>query len=248
MPLIALVPVVQIVLFGYAVNLDPRNVRIAIAGSDDSSVERAAGIVNETGYFRIVGQGLPPGAAELMVLEGKALVGLELPSRPPVRATMRNMHQNDARYAVVCGFCTTISLLSTVEARLTRKHSGNGKQFFDAEKIVARQQSHFTALVQTNQIAIAGTGVLVQRQAAMMQDLLADMTVLLQSWSSQQDLRERLVKNLEVAGQIFEKSLGNGCELAELALKANTDTLDAITKHISLAFEEMRTSRETGPA
>jgi ABC-2 type transport system permease protein len=40
--LIALVPAVQIVLFGYAVNLDPKNVPIAIAGADVSSVERAA--------------------------------------------------------------------------------------------------------------------------------------------------------------------------------------------------------------
>ncbi len=31
--LIALVPAVQIALFGYAVNLDPKNVPIAIAGS-----------------------------------------------------------------------------------------------------------------------------------------------------------------------------------------------------------------------
>jgi ABC-2 type transport system permease protein len=92
--LIALVPAVQIVLFGYAVNLDPKNVPIAIAGSDDPSVERAARIVKETGYFRIVGNDLPSGAAERMVVAGQALVGVELPpptdkeevGRPRVRA------------------------------------------------------------------------------------------------------------------------------------------------------------------
>jgi ABC-2 type transport system permease protein len=83
--LIVLVPAVQIVLFGYAVDLDPQNIRIAIAGSDALSVERAAHIVGDTGYFRIVGLGLPPGAAERMVLEGKALVGLELPPQPSVK-------------------------------------------------------------------------------------------------------------------------------------------------------------------
>ena len=92
--LIALVPAVQIVLFGYAVNLDPKNVPIAIAGSDGLSVERAARIVEETGYFKIVGNDLPSGAAERMVVAGQALVGVELPpppdkeevGRPPVRA------------------------------------------------------------------------------------------------------------------------------------------------------------------
>jgi len=92
--LIVLVPAVQIVLFGYAVNLDPKNVPIAIAGSDGTSVERVARIVGETGYFKIIGEALPSGAAERMVVAGQALVGVELPpppdeeevGRPPVRA------------------------------------------------------------------------------------------------------------------------------------------------------------------
>jgi ABC-2 type transport system permease protein len=80
--LIALVPAVQIILFGYAVNLDPKNVPIAIAGSDASSVERAARVVGETGYFKIIGEALPSGAAERMVVAGQALVGIELPPSP----------------------------------------------------------------------------------------------------------------------------------------------------------------------
>ena len=77
--LIALVPAVQIVLFGYAVNLDPKNVPIAIAGGDSSSVERAARIVGETGYFKLIGEALPSGAAKRMVVAGRALVAIELP-------------------------------------------------------------------------------------------------------------------------------------------------------------------------
>jgi ABC-2 type transport system permease protein len=94
--LIALVPAVQIVLFGYAVNLDPKNVPIAIAGVDASSVERTARVVGETGYFKIVVNDLPSGAAERMVVAGQALVGIELPPSPdekevggaPVRARL----------------------------------------------------------------------------------------------------------------------------------------------------------------
>ncbi len=85
--LIAVVPAVQIVLFGYAVNLDPKDVPIAIAGSDGSLVERAARIVGETGYFKIVGEGLPSGAAERMVTAGRALVGIELPPSPDEEGT-----------------------------------------------------------------------------------------------------------------------------------------------------------------
>jgi ABC-2 type transport system permease protein len=95
--LIALVPAVQIVLFGYAVNLDPKNIPIAIAGADVSSVERAARIVGETGYFKILGEALPPGAAEQMVVAGHALVGIEL---PPPDEEEPGATQNRARVVV----------------------------------------------------------------------------------------------------------------------------------------------------
>jgi ABC-2 type transport system permease protein len=80
--LIALVPAVQIALFGYAVNLDPKDIPIAIAGNGGPLVERAARIARETGYFKIIGEGLPFGAAERMVTAGRALVGIELPPSP----------------------------------------------------------------------------------------------------------------------------------------------------------------------
>ncbi len=80
--LIAMVPAVQIVLFGYAVNLDPKNVPIAIAGGDGASMGRAVQIIGETGYFDIIAEGLPPGSAARMVAAGRTLVGIELP--PPL--------------------------------------------------------------------------------------------------------------------------------------------------------------------
>src|SRR6202035_3806168 len=72
--LILLVPAIQIVLFGYAVNLDPKHVPIAIAGDHDGPVDQVNRVIRETGYFRILADGLKPGAAERMVVQGKALV------------------------------------------------------------------------------------------------------------------------------------------------------------------------------
>ena len=77
--LILLVPAIQIVLFGYAVNLDPRHVPIAVAGDQTVQRTRSDRVIGETGYFMIVADGLKSGAAERMVAQGKALVGIELP-------------------------------------------------------------------------------------------------------------------------------------------------------------------------
>jgi ABC-2 type transport system permease protein len=77
--LILLVPAIQIALFGYAINLDPKHVPIAIAGDHDRKVEKVRRTIEHTGYFVIVADGLQRGAAARMVAEGKALVGIELP-------------------------------------------------------------------------------------------------------------------------------------------------------------------------
>jgi ABC-2 type transport system permease protein len=76
--LILIVPAIQIVLFGYAVNLDPRHVPIAISRGNDAVVDLIHQIVRETGYFAIEADGLQPGGAKEMVADGKALVGIEI--------------------------------------------------------------------------------------------------------------------------------------------------------------------------
>ena len=77
--LILVVPAIQLVLFGYAVNLDPKDVPIAIAREYDGAVDRLHRTIAETGYFSILADGLEAGAAERMVAEGRALVGIEIP-------------------------------------------------------------------------------------------------------------------------------------------------------------------------
>ncbi len=78
--LVLVVPAIQLVLFGYAVNLDPKDVPIAIAREHDSVVDRLHRTIAETGYFSILADGLEAGAAERMVADGRALVGIEIPS------------------------------------------------------------------------------------------------------------------------------------------------------------------------
>jgi ABC-2 type transport system permease protein len=74
------VPVIQILLFGYAINLDPNEVPLAIAEEHGDAADRLHRVIEETRHFAIVADRLRPGAAERMVAEGKALVGIELPT------------------------------------------------------------------------------------------------------------------------------------------------------------------------
>lgn len=78
--LLVVVPAMQLLLFGYTVNLDPRHVPVAVAGGSPEQVSSAVRLIEASGYFRIVGSGLASGAAERLVASGGAAVGIELPS------------------------------------------------------------------------------------------------------------------------------------------------------------------------
>jgi len=77
--LVVAVPVIQVALFGYAVNLDPKALPLAIARDHADPTDRLRRAVEGTGYFSIRADGLEPGGAERMVREGKALVAIEMP-------------------------------------------------------------------------------------------------------------------------------------------------------------------------
>jgi ABC-2 type transport system permease protein len=78
--LVVSVPVIQILLFGYAIDLDPKEVPLAIAEDHGDPGDRLHRVIDEAHHFAIVADRLGPGAAERMVAEGKALVGIELPA------------------------------------------------------------------------------------------------------------------------------------------------------------------------
>jgi ABC-2 type transport system permease protein len=76
--LILLVPAVQIFLFGYAVNLEPRNITLAISRSMPAGNDVLLTAITDSGYFKLVDDGLARDAAARQVINGKALVSLEL--------------------------------------------------------------------------------------------------------------------------------------------------------------------------
>ncbi len=76
--LVVLVPLLQVVLFGFAVNLDPRGVSIAIAGGSPSSQEFVAIHADGTGYFSIIIKDLKKGHAEYKLEAGEVDIAIEL--------------------------------------------------------------------------------------------------------------------------------------------------------------------------
>jgi ABC-2 type transport system permease protein len=76
--LILVVPAIQVLLFGYAVNLEPKNITLAISRTLPVGDNWLTTSIADMGYFTVVGDGLTPGTAERRVTAGDALVGIEI--------------------------------------------------------------------------------------------------------------------------------------------------------------------------
>lgn len=74
-------PIIQLVIFGYAINNDPRHLPLAVEANDHSHLSRSiVSGLRQTGYFDVIE--LPPGygRGERMIAEGEAAFVLTLPT------------------------------------------------------------------------------------------------------------------------------------------------------------------------
>lgn len=78
--LMLLMPIIQLVIFGYAINGDPRHLPLAVESSDNSAFSRSVvtGLRN-TGYFDVRDVVAAPGAGERLIADGKVQFVLTIP-------------------------------------------------------------------------------------------------------------------------------------------------------------------------
>lgn len=74
------VPVLQLVLFGYAINTDPKGLPTALVAADTSPMARSiAASLQNTGYFRITHQGTSEAEAERLLAAGEVQFMVVIP-------------------------------------------------------------------------------------------------------------------------------------------------------------------------
>ena len=78
--LLLTIPALQLVLFGYAVNLIPKAVPLSISRAADSEDKLLMQAIDEVGNFALVADHLAPGVAAADVAHGRARVGIEIPN------------------------------------------------------------------------------------------------------------------------------------------------------------------------
>ena len=77
--LLLLVPLLQVLLFGFAIRPDAASVSVAVAAPTPESATNVVDALRKDPRFRLVGKVTEPGGAALAVRHGAALIGIEIP-------------------------------------------------------------------------------------------------------------------------------------------------------------------------
>ena len=109
----------------------------------------------------------------------------------------------------------------------------------DVSKLIEGQRENIQALQEANQTALQGWQNLMTRQTELMREAF-------EAWQAsvsdtvKSPPGEMAQKQLEHGQKAFEKALSNMRELAEMAIKSQTDAADVIRKRFEAGLKEIQ--------
>jgi phasin family protein len=110
----------------------------------------------------------------------------------------------------------------------------------NVEALLSSQQKNIEALTAANRTAVEGIQTLSQRQAEIFRRTMEEATKAAQAVATTGQPQDIPAKQAEIAKVVFEKGLANMQELAELAARANADTLEVVNKRFAESFEDLK--------
>ncbi|MET3521934.1 phasin family protein [Mesorhizobium abyssinicae] len=110
----------------------------------------------------------------------------------------------------------------------------------DVEAIISHHRKNLEALEKSARAGAAGASSLLSRQREMMQDALREITDLAQNYRAPGDPQELMARQAEFARKSFETALKNAGEVAEMARKSGTESIEILRERIKDAMAEIR--------
>jgi phasin family protein len=114
----------------------------------------------------------------------------------------------------------------------------------DADAVLAAQQKNVDALIEANQVVIAGYQDLYKRQVALFEAAVAETKDKLAQVQGQPLTADQATQNVEALKTAFEKAAADVKELAELAQKANTGAFEIVKTRAEEAVAEFKAAAE----
>ncbi len=114
----------------------------------------------------------------------------------------------------------------------------------DADAVLAAQQKNVDALIEANQVVIAGYQDLFKRQVALFETAVAETRDKLAQVQGQPLTADQATQNVEALKAAFEKAAADAKELAELVQKTNTDAFEIVKARFEEAVAEFKAAAE----
>ncbi|AZO46667.1 MAG: phasin family protein [Mesorhizobium sp.] len=114
----------------------------------------------------------------------------------------------------------------------------------DVEAIISHHRKNLEALEKSARAGAAGASSLLARQREMVQEALREITDLAQNYRAPGNPQELMTRQAEFARKSFETALKNAGEVAEMARKSGTESIEILRERIKDAMAEIRSGYE----
>jgi len=126
--------------------------------------------------------------------------------------------------------------------KLTELFSAAKLPGVDSDAVLAAQQKNVDALIEANQVVIAGYQDLYKRQVALFEAAVAETKDKLAQVQGQPLTTDQATQSVDALKAAFEKAAADVKELAEVAQKANTGAFEIVKARAEEAVVEFKTA------
>ncbi|KAF0222305.1 MAG: hypothetical protein FD176_2783 [Rhodospirillaceae bacterium] len=110
----------------------------------------------------------------------------------------------------------------------------------DVETLVGSQRKNIEALTQANKLAYDGLQAVLKRQVEILRQTMDEVAVVSKDIAEPGNPQDKAAKQAELAKDVFERSLSNMRELAEMIAKANNEAFELLNRRFTQNLDEMR--------
>lgn len=110
----------------------------------------------------------------------------------------------------------------------------------DTNSLVETQRKNMELLMTTNQALLAGSQALIQRQAGMLQESIAEVTNAAKSLTTAGNPSEVSAKQVELLQAAFEKALSNSNEISNMIRDTQDSVASKVNTRITESLQELK--------
>ena len=114
----------------------------------------------------------------------------------------------------------------------------------DRSAVMQAQSKNIQALTAANRAAVEGTQALLQRQAEMMQQALAEATEAAKAIAASGSPQQAAAEQTALVEKAFEKAIANAAEISEMVKKTQDEAAKLVSARITESLEELKQNIE----